>query len=179
MQTRTPIQFSTVTILCERVKLVPISEQYSDIIFQEFTDEITRYMVPATPSRIDEIYAFIRNSDQLMRKNADLIFAIVDKKTDEFYGVCGLHGEATPKQPILGIWLKKSAHGYQYGLEAIKQLAEWAKLNLIFDYLVYPCDKDNIPSRKIAEALNGKIFRTGQVKSMSGKILNEVAYKIL
>lgn len=44
--------------------------------------------------------------------------------------------------------------------------------------MVYPCDKDNIPSRKIAEKLNGKIFRTGEAKGMSGKTLIEVAYKI-
>ena len=57
-------------------------------------------------------------------------------------------------------------------------LADWARQNIIFEHMVYPCDKDNIASRKIAESLNGTIFRTGEVKTMSGQRLNEIAYKI-
>jgi len=179
VQTKKPILFKSVDIDGERVKLVPISDQYAGAIFEEFSDEITRLMVPATPKHINEIHEFIRISQLGMEQNTDLTFAILDKGNEEFLGVCGLHGKATPEQPILGIWLKKSAHGHRFGQEAIKILTEWARQNLIYDYLVYPCDKDNIPSRKIAENLAGKIFRTGKVKAMSGKILYEVAYKIV
>jgi len=179
VQTRSPVRFSSVTITGERVRLVPISEQYSATIFNEFTDEITRFMVPATPTHIDQIHEFIRTSKNNMDNNSDLIFAILDSNSDEFLGVCGLHGKRSPNEPILGIWLKKKAHGNRYGQEAIKFLSEWAKNNLIFNYMVYPCDKDNIPSRKIAENLNGTIFRSGKVRSMSGRILNEIAYKIV
>lgn len=179
MQTRTPIQFSSVTINGERVRLAPISEQYADIIFQEFTDEITQLMVPSTPTHINQIYEFIRTSNTDMNDNTDLTFAILDNSADEFLGVCGLHGKLNQNEPILGIWLKKDAHGNRFGQEAIKILADWARKNLIFNFMVYPCDRDNIPSRKIAEKLNGIIFRTGEVTSMSGRILNEVAYKIV
>ena len=48
----------------------------------------------------------------------------------------------------------------------------------MFNYLVYPVDKENIPSRKIAECLDGKIFREETRVSMSGLVLNEVAYRI-
>lgn len=178
MQTRTPVHFSSVTILGERVKLVPISEQYVEVIFKEFTDQITRYMIPATPKHIIEIQEFIHTSERNMELNIDLTFVILDNNTKAFLGVCGLHGKSSPNKPILGIWLKKLAHGNRFGQEAIKILTDWSRENLIYDYLVYPCDKDNIPSRKIAEQLNGKIFRTGKVKSMSGITLNEVAYKI-
>jgi len=179
MQTRTDIRFNSVKISGERIVLAPISELYADTIFEEFTDEITRHMVPATPTHIDQIHDFIHTSVRNMDQNFDLTFAILDKNTQEFLGVCALHGQHTPNQPILGIWLKKSAHGNHFGQEAIKHLANWARLNLIYDFMVYPCDKNNIPSRKIAEQLNGTIFRTAEVKSMSGRILNEVAYKII
>lgn len=179
MQTQSPIHFRSVKILGERLKLVPISVQYAEVIFEEFTDQITRFMIPATPKHINDIHEFIHISERNMEQNIDLTFAILDKSTEEFLGVCGLHGKPSPKEPILGIWLKKSAHGNRFGQEAIKFLTEWARQNLVYDYLIYPCDKDNIPSRKIAERLNGKIFRRGKVKSLSGKTLNEVAYKIL
>lgn len=178
MQTIKSIQFKSVHIAGERVKLVPISEQFAEVIFQEFTDQITRFMVPATPKHINEIHEFIRISELGMEQNTDLTFAILNKDSEAFLGVCGLHGKASASQPILGIWLKKSAHGHRFGQEAIKILSAWARQNLVYEYLVYPCDKENIPSRKIAEKLDGKIFRTGTVKAMSGKTLNEVAYKI-
>ncbi|WP_347989036.1 GNAT family N-acetyltransferase [Methylomonas sp. AM2-LC] len=179
MQTRTHIRFSSVTINGVRVKLIPIADQYADIIFKEFTDEITQFMVPSTPTHINQIYEFIRASNKKMEENTDLTFAILDNTSDEFLGVCGLHGKPSPDEPSLGIWLKKQAHGNRFGQEAIKILANWARENLIFSFMVYPCDRDNIPSRKIAEKLNGRIFRTGKVTSMSGRILNEVAYKIV
>jgi len=178
LHTISPISFSAVTIISDRVRLVPLSAQYSSVIFKEFTDEITRYMVPVTPSNIGEIDEFIHSSIKSMDSNVDLIFVILRIKSNEFLGVCGLHGKSTPDEPVLGIWLKKDAHGNHYGVESIKLLVEWARKNLIFRFLVYPCDKDNIPSRLIAEKLNGVIFRNNEVKSMSGRILNEVAYKI-
>jgi ribosomal-protein-alanine N-acetyltransferase len=179
VQTKTPLDFGSVSIAGDRVKLVPISPEYAEVIFEEFTDEITRYMVPATPATLQEIHVFIQSSMSKMEENIDLTLAILKKNDDEFLGVCGLHGEFNPNEPILGLWLKKSAHGHKYGQEAIKVLAEWARQNIILDYMVYPCDKDNIPSRKIAENLNGSIFRSGEVKSMSGRVLNEIAYKIV
>lgn len=179
MQTKGLLDFCSVTISCERIKLAPISAVYSEDIFKEFTDEITRYMVPATPSNIDQINDFIQSSIDSMQNNIDLTLAIVEKTNDEFLGVCGLHGRFNRNEPVLGIWLKKSAHGYKYGQEAIRALADWARHNVIFEHMVYPCDKDNVASRKIAESLGGSIFRTGEVKSMSGRTLNEIAYKIV
>lgn len=179
MQTRSPINFSAVTISGVRVKLVPISDQYAEVIYEEFTDEITRLMIPATPTHIGQIHDYIHASVKNMDQNTELTFAILKKDTSEFLGICALHGKNSPNTPTLGIWLKKTAHGNRFGQESIKLLTEWARQNIVFDYFEYPCDKDNIPSRLIAEKLNGTIFRTGEVKSMSGRILNEVAYKIV
>jgi len=179
VQTRSSIRFTSITINSERVRLIPITDQYAETIFREFTDEITKLMVPSTPTQIDQIYEFIRTSNKYMNENTDLTFVILENSTDEFLGICGLHGKLNPNEPILGIWLKKDAHGNRFGQEAIMVLVDWARENLIFNFLVYPCDRDNIPSRRIAEKLNGIIFRTGEVTSMSGRILNEVAYKIV
>jgi ribosomal-protein-alanine N-acetyltransferase len=177
--TKNPLDFCAVTISADRVKLVPVSTEYAEVIFREFTDEITRYMVPAAPSSIDEIDDFVQSSIADMHNNTGLTLAILRKTDDEFLGVCGLHGKWNPTEPILGIWLKKSAHGHKYGQEAIRALAGWARQNVVLQHMVYPCDRDNIASRKIAEHLGGSVFRTGEVKSKSGRILNEVAYKII
>lgn len=53
-----------------------------------------------------------------------------------------------------------------------------AQKNIVLNYLTYPVDRYNIPSRKIAEYLGGEIFREEVKKNMSGVMLNEVSYKI-
>ena len=178
METKTPLNFISVRISGDRIRLVPVVSEYAEIIFKEFTDDITRYMVPSTPSNIEEINNFIKSSARNMEENIDLTLVILKKDNDEFLGICGLHGRQNPNEPVLGIWLKKSAHGLKYGQEAIKILVDWARHNIVFKHMVYPCDIANIASRRIAENLKGEIFRTGEVKTMSGRILNEVAYRI-
>ena len=178
MKTNTTFNFCDISIAADRVAMVLISLRYSDIIFQEFTAEITRYMMPAVPSDIRNIRAFINTAVDDMKNNIDLTMAILKKDDDEFLGICGLHGKQNPAEPALGIWLKKSAHGNKYGQEAIKTLVAWARQNIDFRRMLYPCDRDNIASCKIAESLNGTIIRTGVIKSMSGRMLNEITYSI-
>lgn len=178
METTKTIEFQTVKIEGERILLSPISAKYREYIFQEFTDEITRLMFPATPNEIGEIDSFVELSIDGMKNKTDLVLVITNIENDEFLGVCGLHGSKQPNEPELGIWLKKSAQSKHIGREAIKYLVIWVKENIAFNYLVYPVDKENIPSRKIAEFLGGKIFREEKKESMSGTVLNEVAYRI-
>ena len=49
-----------------------------------------------------------------MDDNADLTFAILNNSTEEFLSVCGFHGKLNPLESILGIWLKKEAHGNRF-----------------------------------------------------------------
>ncbi len=97
---------------------------------------------------------------------------------NEFLGLCGLHLAAQFPEPELGIWLKKSAHGNGYGLEAIAGIKTWAEAHLAFERMIYPVDRKNRPSRKIAEALGGRIFLEQRVMSMAGIELDEVVYAI-
>ena len=158
--------------------LRPVSMDDAEDIFREFTPEITRYMVPTSPDDIQQIRLFIDLSNKGMTNKEDLVLSITRTSNEEFLGVCGLHGKKSPDTPELGIWLKKSAHGESLGREAITNLAAWAQSNLSYNYLLYPVDRDNIASRKIAEHLGGEIFHEKTRKSMSGKVLNEIAYKI-
>ena len=136
-------------------------------------------MIPAPPGKIEQVHDYINSCITNMQNHSELTFVILKRDSEEFLGVCALHGHPCPDEPILGIWLKKAAHGNRFGQEAIKHLADWSKQNLNIKFMVYPCDQDNIPSIKIAESLNGTIIRIGEVKSMSGRTLKEIAYKII
>jgi len=179
VETTKYINFKTVKIKGERILLSPVTSKYRNYIFNEFTKEITRFMFPASPSELSQVDSFIEVSKKGMDNKTDLVLVITDINNGEFLGVCGLHGNKAPQEPELGIWLKKSAHSKYLGREAISYLVKWVKENIEYNYLVYPADKENIPSRKIAESLGGEIFREAARENMSGNILNEVAYKII
>lgn len=55
---------------------------------------------------------------------------------------------------------------------------DWACENISFDYIKYPVDKRNIPSRKIPESLGGVIAREYKSINQSGFDLDEVEYYI-
>ncbi len=168
---------SSVTIQTERLKLVPVSIDFVEDIFHEFTAEITEYMYPKPPSTIDDTISFIKESQENISKGEELVVVILDQSSDEFLGVAGLH-KIYSETPELGIWLKKDAHGHKYGREAIAGLKKYADENIKHKYLTYPVDKRNIASRKIAESLGGVVEAEYQKTNLSGKVLDEVEYRI-
>ena len=155
-----------------RLRLLPTSESYAEEIFREFTPEITIFMHPKSPDKIEDTLEFIRTAREKMLNNQDLVVVILDKFSKEFLGHGGLHG-IHKDTPEIGIWIKKSAHGKKYGREAVVALKGWADKNLIYKYLRYPVDKRNVPSRKIAESLGGEIKKEYKKMNMAGKKVEE------
>ena len=166
-----------VEITTDRLLLAALSFKYKENIFSEFTEEITIYMYPRPAKNISETEAFIKGAIEGLRNNIDLGLVILKKESQEFLGCAGLH-EINRKDPELGIWLKKKAHGNKYGLEVITAIKSWADEKLDYEYLRYPVDKANIASRKIPEALGGEIVREFNKINMSGNTLHIVEYKI-
>lgn len=167
----------SVTIETQRLLLDPISRDNATDIFSEFTKDITTFMYPKPAENIEETYAFIDGAMEKNSRGEQLQMVIVDKVTGEFLGLAGLHDIQT-RTPELGIWLKKTAHDFHYGREAITELVNWARANLNFDYLKYPVDKRNIPSRKIPESLGGIPGPEYKQTNLSGEELDEIEYRI-
>ncbi|MFA5871368.1 MAG: GNAT family N-acetyltransferase [Parcubacteria group bacterium] len=160
-----------------RLLLEPISLEYAEIIFREFTDEIAIHMFPQSPAEIAETQDFINKSLKEMKSGSNLQFVVLLGDSKEFLGCAGLH-DLNKKNPELGIWLKKSAHGNKYGQEAIAAIKKWADENLDYDYLKYPVVVDNIASRKIPERLGGVVIQEFEGKNAKGKPMREVEYRI-
>lgn len=161
-----------------RIVLKPITMNYTNVIYTEFTPEITEYMFPRSAESISETEQFITAASRQRVAGTDLIFVILDKQSGEFSGVCGLHNTGKANQPEFGIWLKKGAQGKGLGLEAISALKNWSERMLMVDSFIYPVDRRNQPSRKIAESLHGKIIDEREVKALGGRKLDEVIYLI-
>ena len=171
------MDLTKITINTSRLKLIPTSLKYASDIFKEFTPEITIYMYPRSARKQEETENFIRLSNLNMKSGKVFQAVILNKTTGEFLGHGGIASLDT-NTPELGIWIKKSAHGNKYGKEAVIGLKKWLDENVKYKYIIYPVDRKNLASRKIAESLGGIIEDEYKKESLSGNILDEVEYRI-
>lgn len=171
------MDLNSVEINSERLKLVPITLEFTDPIFHEFTPEVTSLMFPKPAETPEDTKKFISDSLEKLSKGDTLQTVILDKQTGEFLGCEGLHSVNT-STPELGIWIKSSAWGKGIGKEAITALKEWADKNVEYKYIKYPVDKRNIPSKKIPESLGGVVEDEYSLTSQSGKVLDLIEYRI-
>ena len=166
-----------VHIETERLLLVPITIDYADAIFDEFTEDVTQYMYPAPPRRIQDTELFIREALIGLERGNNLQLVVLDRRSKEFLGCAGLHN-LDSRYPELGIWLKRSAQGQALGKEAIFALKDWADRHVDYNYLLYPVDARNHPSRRIPEALGGKMEKSYWMRNQSGNELEILEYRI-
>jgi len=152
----------------ERLLLIPISMQYKEEIFKEYSPEVTKYMNPP-PKDIFELQELIEKSRNGLREGSDLQFVILTKGSQEFLGCGGLHN-VDSKIPEMGVWLKKTAHGHGYGTEAMTVIKKWADDNLNYDYILYSVAGENIPSRKIAEVLSNHVECESDKNNIGGLV---------
>jgi RimJ/RimL family protein N-acetyltransferase len=92
------IDFETLRIESERLFLRSVTMDDAQVIFENFTPEITRYMGPPSPKEIGETAAFLRGTIKKRANHREIVFAICNRKTDEFWGACGMHniGDTSP-----------------------------------------------------------------------------------
>jgi ribosomal-protein-alanine N-acetyltransferase len=165
-----------ITVYTNRLILQPVSDKYKFEICNEFTAEITKYM-PFTPAGdIKATEDFIARSNDELISGKSVQFCIVERKTNEFLGCCGLHHTDT-KAVELGLWLKKSVHGNGYGTEVVKALIALAEKSLDPDYLFYPVDKNNEASRKIPEKLGFIPFKVYEKRKNETVNLNVIEFR--
>lgn len=161
----------------ERLVLKPMSLDYVEDAYNEFTPEITRFMAPRSPEKIDETREYYVSSIKKMGEGEKLDFNFFIKDTGEYIGNGGLSDIKT-RTPELGVWIKKSAHGHKYGREAMKRLKDWADENLDYDYIKYPVVDENIASRKIPESMGGIIEDEYDKLNGAGVMQHLVEYRI-
>lgn len=158
---------NTENILTERLVLRPVNLDDTASIFENFTEEVTRFMMPAPAKNIDEEIKIVQGFINNMAKGKECVYVIT--RDDEFLGVVGIHNldKSTPK---FGIWTKISAHSHGYGREAVRGV--YNTYCTRFTRFKYCVDERNISSRKIAEGLGG--VTSGKVKILKGSGGNDL-----
>lgn len=161
----------------EHLLLKPITLEYKEDIFKEFTPEVTTYMKPKPAENIQEVIDFIESSMKSNSEGTNFQVVIVDKVTGAFIGCGGLH-HVDSKTPELGIWIKLSAHGHGYGKETMLALKKWADENLDCEYILYPVADVNVASRKIPESMGAKIEKEYDDTNGTGQKMHILEYRI-
>lgn len=177
MALRRDIELLDVEIVTDRLVLRPISLIDLEPIAREFSEEITRYMYPPPAQSRMDVAPFIADSLEGLSNNTNLQMVAVSKEDPgSFVGCVGLHKPLT-STPEIGIWIAKSFHRRGLGLEAIEGLCEWAAEQIECDYLRYPVDRANAPSRRISKSLGGEIEDEYDRITSDGRTLNILEYR--
>jgi ribosomal-protein-alanine N-acetyltransferase len=152
------MDLSQTQIETERLRLVPKSEDFAKQIFLEYRDPVIQYMNYGPPESLEILTERLKNSEAEMKRGEQLFMVVLLKETGEFLGCMALE-DLKEKNPEMGGWLKKSAHGHGYGREAAAALKQWAEEHLEYEHILWPCAVENASSCKLAELLGGKVHR--------------------
>ena len=168
---------TTLTLDSDRLRLLPVGEAYTDLIFREFTPAVATFMHPRPPEQRTDSEAFVAAAMRANHEGSSLNMVITLHETGEFLGCVGLH-KLVEARPEFGIWVKESAHMHGYGREAIHTLKRWADTYLTYEYLIYPVDSRNLASRKIPESLGAAIISQYDDTGGMGQDLTLIKYRI-
>lgn len=168
--------WSQIKIETKRLNLISVSDKYKDEILKEFTPEITRYMPFAPNGNEGEVQDFLDKAKLGLINGTDFVFASIHKDSKVFLGCCGIHN-ITEDSIELGLWLKTDVHGQGFGTEIIEGLINFIEENLKFNYLIYPVDKRNAPSRRIPEKLGFSVFGEYKKAKDENTFLNIIEYR--
>lgn len=171
------MDLNQVTIETERLRLVPITLKYAENIFVEYRDPVVQYMNYGPAESLEVLEERIRGREVDMKAGLQLFMVVLLKETNEFLG-CFVLEDLDQKNIEMGGWLKGGAHGHRYGQEATAALKKWADENLEYGHILWPCAEANIPSRKLAESLGGKVEREYVKTTARGMVLPFVDYWI-
>lgn len=166
-----------VSLESDRLIQRPLTAADAPDIFREFTPEITALMVPAPPETLAAAEAFVARAAERARRGLGFQLAVLRKEDGAFLGCSAAEG-LSGRTPEIGIWIKKSAFGHGYGREAVGALIGRLRALAGYDYIIYPVDVRNTPSRRIAEYYGGRIARSFRQINQSGRALNLLEYRI-
>lgn len=168
---------ATVVLRSERLSLRSFVATDAVEAFREATLQISRYMTWDPSPSIEAFAEIWQVWRQQMASGTDLFLTARLASTDTFLGVAGLHQIGNP-EPVVGIWIKETSQRIGYGREAIAAIAKWASANVGAVALIYPVVEQNLPSRRLAESLQGTVTGARKLRKSSGASFDEVIYRI-
>ncbi|MBF7688082.1 GNAT family N-acetyltransferase [Acinetobacter rathckeae] len=144
---------NNVEIIAEQVVLRVFTEHDAEEAFDAITPNLAKFMSWEPPKDLYDFEKVWRAWADHLKKGSEIVFAVRDRKDNEFLGLVGLHRILI--DPRIGVWIKEKRHSQGYGTAAVQALMEWASLELEVDQFTYLVADENLASQKIAIALGG------------------------
>jgi RimJ/RimL family protein N-acetyltransferase len=145
--------------------------------FAEANARIAKFMSWNPPAYETEYRTIWQKSLADMKAGSQLSLVIRLTGTSEFIGLTGLE-PADSDLLETGVWIKESAQGRGYGREAVAAVIEWASAVFHPSGFLWPVVDENMPSRRLAEALGGKIIGTRQRQKAGDKSRMLLLYRL-
>jgi RimJ/RimL family protein N-acetyltransferase len=149
-----------VRIETERLLLRRLSEPDADAFAELFNDpQVLRFIAVKQPYTRDDALERIRDDVRAWDELGQRIVAIEERATGRFAGRVLLYDWPQFGETEIGWTLMADARGRGYATEAARALIEWGFANLDVPYLVSMVNRDNEPSRRVAERLGMSVLR--------------------
>lgn len=166
-----------ITLHTKNLVLKPIQLSDAEAIFHFFTPKVTTYMYPAPARTIQDTLDFIHTAIKLREEDKEIVWVARLQVDETFVGCMGLHHINT-RTPELGVWIQEGFFGKKLGIEGMSEVIRFAREKVPHDYLIYPVDRRNYPSRNIPESFGGVLRKTYQTTGRSGNLLDIIEYWI-
>ena len=160
----------------ENLILRPVTQSDARDIHEQFTEEVALYMIPTPAKRLLEVEELVASWVVANALGINLQLTITDLQ-GEFLGLVGLHRPHT-STPEIGLWFKQLAQHRGYGSKVVRTLRNLATRSLDYTFLVYPVDRRNLTSRRLAEKMGGQIHHQYRHVTAEGKLLEILEYRI-
>jgi len=168
----------TVTLKSDRLDFQSVDLSLAETIYETFTPEVARFMIPRAPMIPAESEQFLRETLIRVAEGREIVLAIREARTGRFLGLCGIHARANAREPELGIWLREDAQNHGYGTEAIDALLGWGSRHLVCDRFLYRVSQHNLSSRRVAEANGGLLLPKSLLTQIESQRPDEVIYQV-
>ncbi len=171
------MDLSTVSLETGRMTMRAYREVDAPEIHAGVTPDVARYMTFEASQTVDELVAVGRIWLANQKTGKEMAVVLRDRTDGCFLGMSGLHYRNDP-EPEVGIWIREDRWGQGLGREAVGTLVRFAGAALEEPSVVYSAVEANVPSRRIAEGLGGRLFDARTLKKPSGTRLPLVVYRI-
>lgn len=166
-----------VGFMSARLVYLALNQRFVVPIFEHFTAAVTRFMVPRAPHTLGEARDMVADTLDAMRAGHHLTLAVCSRQQGEFLGCLALNGVGT-SNPEVGIWLKGTAQGQGVGTEALGSLLAWYQKHFVAEGYIYPADRRNVASCRLAQRLGGRLVRRYLEPSQHGYALDVAEFMI-
>ena len=150
------------------------SEDASSLLHIAQDEQINRWTYLSSAWSEEDAARWIDQRHSAQREGTGLAQAICVRATDRIVGNVGVGGIGSEEGAELYFWLDGEARGFGYATSAVKLVVAWAFDTLQVPRLFLIVDRDNTPSRQLAERAGfvheGTLRQAGQRIDGPGRV---------